>query len=55
MDRTHDGKAFHMLTVIDEITRQCLAIHVGRELNSESVLECIADLFVKHGPPDHIR
>lgn len=50
MDRTHDGKAFHMLTVIDEFTRQCLAIHVGRELNSESVLECIADLFVKHGP-----
>jgi transposase InsO family protein len=55
MDRTHDGKAFRMLTVIDEFTRQCLAIHVDRKLNSESVLECIADLFVKHGPPDHIR
>jgi transposase InsO family protein len=55
MDRTDDGKAFRMLTVIDEFTRQCLAIHVGRKLNSESVLECIADLFVTHGPPDHIR
>ncbi len=55
MDRTHDGKAFRMLTVIDEFTRQCLAIHVDRKLNSESVLDCIADLFVKHGPPDHIR
>ena len=55
MDRTHDGRAFRMLTVIDEFTRQCLAIHVGRELNSESVLEGIADLFVKHGPPEHIR
>ncbi len=55
MDRTHDGRAFRMLTVIDEFTRQCLAIHVDRKLNSESVLDCIADLFVKHGPPDHIR
>lgn len=55
MDRTHDGKAFRMLTVIDEFTRHCLAIHVDRRLNSESVLECIAELFVKHGPPDHIR
>ena len=55
MDRTHDGRAFRMLTVIDEFTRQCLAIPVDRKLNSESVLECIAGLFVKHGPPDHIR
>jgi len=55
MDRTHDGKAFRMLTVIDEFTRRCLAIHVDRKLNSQSVLECIADLFVQHGPPDHIR
>lgn len=55
MDRTHDGRAFRMLTVIDEFTRQCLAIHVDRKLNSQSVLECIADLFVVHGPPDHIR
>ena len=55
MDRTHDGRSFRMLTVIDEFTREALAIHVDRKLNSESVLECIADLFVKHGPPDHIR
>jgi len=44
-----------MLTVIDEFTRQCLAIHVDRKLNSQSVLDCIAELFVRHGPPDHIR
>ena len=55
MDRTHDGRAFRMLTVIDEFTHQSLAIHVDRRLNSEKVLECIAELFVKHGPPDHIR
>ena len=55
MDRTHDGRAFRMLTVIDEFTRQCRAIPVERKLNSESVLDCVAELFVKHGPPDHIR
>ena len=55
MDRTHDGRALRMLTVIDEFTRRCLAIHVDRKLNAQSVLECIAELFVKHGPPDHIR
>ena len=55
MDRTHGGRAFRMLTVIDEFTRQCLAIPVDRKLSSQSVLECIAGLFVKHGPPDHIR
>lgn len=55
MDRTHDGRAFRMLTVIDEFTRQSLAIHVDRKLTSESVLDCISDLFVRHGPPEHIR
>ena len=55
MDRTHDGRAFRMLTVIDEFTRQSLAIHVDRKLTSESVLDCISDLFIKHGPPEHIR
>jgi transposase InsO family protein len=55
MDRTHDGRAFRMLTVIDEFTRQSLAIHVDRKLTSESVLDCISDLFIKHGPPKHIR
>ena len=44
-----------MLTVIDEFTRQSLAIHVDRRLTSQSVLDCISDLFIKHGPPEHIR
>ena len=55
MDRTHDGRRFRMLTVIDEFTRRCLAVKVDRKLNSQSVLECLAELFVQHGPPDHIR
>ena len=55
MDRTHDGRAFRMLTVIDEYSRQCLAIRTERRQNQETVLETLADLFLLHGPPDHIR
>lgn len=54
-DRTHDGKAFRMLTVIDEFTREYLALPVERRLRSDDVLACLADLFVERGPPDHIR
>ena len=54
-DRTHDGRAFRMLTVIDEFTRRCLAIVVARKLNADDVLHCLTDLFAIHGPPDHIR
>jgi transposase InsO family protein len=55
MDRTDDGRAFRMLTVIDEHTRQCLAIRTERKLNHEVVLETLAELFLQHGPPKHIR
>jgi len=54
-DRTHDGKAFRMLTVIDEHSRECLAIHVQRKLKSDDVLAVLTELFQRHGPPDHIR
>jgi putative transposase len=54
-DRTHDGKAFKMLTVIDEYTRECLAIKVDRKLSSENVVETLGDLFLFKGVPDNIR
>ena len=44
-----------MLTVVDEYTRECLAIEVARHLRSDDVLDRLTDLFVEHGPPDHIR
>ena len=53
--RTHEGRAFRMLTVIDEHTRECLAIRVARKLNSEDVLDCLTQLFIERGVPDHIR
>ncbi len=54
-DRTQDGRPIRMLTVIDEFTRRCLAIVVARRLRSDDVLQCLTDLFVAHGPPEHIR
>ena len=44
-----------MLTLIDEYSRECLAIDVARRLNSEDVLERLSDLFVRRGVPHHIR
>jgi putative transposase len=55
MDRTHDGKSFRMLSVIDEFTRESLAIVVSRKLKSDDVLHCLAGLFIKRGAPEHIR
>ena len=51
-DRTHDGKAFRMLTVIDG---ECLAIRVERKMNIQNVLHVLGKLFVRHGPPQHVR
>ena len=53
--RTHDGRAFRLLTVIDEYTRECLAIQVARQIRSDDVVQLLADLFVLRGPPEHLR
>jgi len=44
-----------MLTLIDEFTRECLAIDVSRRMTSEAVLERLRDLFIQRGPPEYIR
>ena len=53
--RTADGRAFRMLTIIDEYTRECLAILVERCLASEDVIDQLFDLFILRGIPEHIR
>jgi putative transposase len=55
LTRTHDGRAVRMLTILDEYTRECLAIDVARKLTSEDVLERLTDLFIRRGVPDYIR
>jgi putative transposase len=54
-DRTSDGRAIRMLTLIDEHSRECLAIDVARSLKSEDVLERLSDLFVRRGVPTYLR
>ena len=44
-----------MLTLIDEFTRECLAIAVSRRLIVDDVLERLSDLFIQRGTPDDIR
>ena len=53
--RTHDGRKFRMLNIIDEFTRECLTIRIDRKLNSTSVVDALTDLFILRGVPDHIR
>jgi putative transposase len=54
-DRTHDGRPLRMLTVIDEYTRECLAVDVERRLRHDDVLYRLGRLFVERGVPEHIR
>lgn len=53
--RTEDGRPVKLLTIVDEYTRECLAIDVERRLRSDDVLYRLAELFVQRGVPAHIR
>jgi len=52
--RTEDGRAFRILTIIDEYTRECLAILVDRRITSQNVIEQLFYLFVFKGVPEYI-
>ena len=54
-ERTHDGRAFRILNILDEYTRDCLDITVERNITSHQVIERLADLFITKGIPEHIR
>lgn len=54
-ERTHDGRAFRILNVIDEFTRESLAVRVERHLGHEEVQDCLTQLFCERGVPVHIR
>ena len=54
-DRTHDGRKYRMLNIVDEFTREALAIRIDRRLRSIDVIDTLADLFVLRGIPGHIR
>ena len=54
-DRSHKGRKYRMLNLIDEFTHECLAIRVDRKLNSADVIDVLSDLFILRGVPEHIR
>jgi transposase InsO family protein len=54
-DRTRDGRKFRMLCVVDEFSREALAIRVARKLGAADVIDVLADLFTVRGTPAHIR
>ncbi len=53
--RTSNGRAFRMLNIMDEYTRECLAILVKRRITSQDVTERLFELFMMKGIPEHIR
>lgn len=54
-DRTHEGRKYRMLNVIDEFTHECLAIRIDRRLRSTDVIDVLSDLFILRGVPAHVR
>ena len=54
-DRTHDGRKYRMLNVLDEFTHECLAIRINRRLKAIDVIDVLSDLFILRGIPGHIR
>jgi putative transposase len=54
-DRTHNGVPFRILNVIDEYTRECLAVRVERSLTHKDVMDVLYELFCDRGVPVHIR
>ena len=55
MDRTANGKAFKILNIIDEYTRECLATLVDRKIKADDVIDQLFHLFVFRSIPKHIR
>jgi hypothetical protein len=50
-DQTHNGRKFRMLNIIDEFSRECLAMVPLRRFRSNDVIDVLADLFIEHRPP----
>ena len=55
VERTTDGRAFRILNIIDEFTRECLAILVARKITTQDVIDLLFQLFIFRAIPDYIR
>ena len=54
-DRTHEGRKYRMLNIVDEFTHECIAIRIERKLKSVDVIDVLSDLFITRGVPEHVR
>ena len=54
-ERTHEGRKYRMLNIVDEFTHECLAIRIARKLKSTDVIDALSDLFILRGVPGHVR
>src|SRR5262249_338873 len=52
---THDGRSLRLLTLLEEFSRECLAIRVARRLGRYQVIETLAEVMKQRGVPEHIR
>jgi transposase InsO family protein len=55
VERTTGGRAFRILNIIDEFTRECLRVKVNRKISSQDVIDELFTLFIFRGIPEHIR
>jgi len=53
--QTHDGRKLRLMTLIDEFTRECLAVRVARRINNFGDIETMADVILTRGVSEHIR
>ncbi len=54
-EQTNDGRKIKILNIIDEHTKECLASFVARRIRSGDIILILADIFIEHGIPEHIR
>ncbi len=53
--RTNDGRAFRILNIIDEFTRECLAVLVARKITTQDVIDLLCHFFIFRGMPEYLR
>ena len=54
-ERTSDGSPIRILNILDEYSRECLKIHINRQVKATDVICELSELFVEHGVPDYLR
>ena len=54
-ERTSDGRPLRMLNIVDEYSRECLKIHIDRQVKAADVVYELSELFIERGVPEYLR